>query len=156
MGGNKLLVRSKALSLELLENFMQNLSDDVDCKGKPTFRKVFVRGHVYEFSPKAMCEFLNVPIFDFDAFDKDYDMDNVATGLLGIDSKWPGKKTLKVSNLTLKYVGLHKVAITNWWPTSHYPTISEDFVCFMFDVGTGVKVNLGQIMFEFIVGQGNG
>ena len=123
--------------------------------GKPTFQKVFVKDHGYEFSPKVICEFLNIPLCDFDDFDKDYEMDVVATSLLGIDSKWPRKKTLKVSELTLKYASLHKVAMTNWWPTSHYPTILEDFACFLFYIITWVKVNLGQILFEFISGHGN-
>ena len=80
---------------------------------------MFVRGHVYEFSPKVIYDFLKIPLYGFDDFEKDYDMDAIATELLGIESKWPGKKTLKVSNLTLKYAGLHKIAMTNWWPTSH-------------------------------------
>ena len=70
-----------------------------------------------------MC-YLKIPLYDFDDFDKDYDMDVVASELLSMDTKWlPGKKTFKVFDLTLKYAGLHKVATTNWWPTSHYPTI---------------------------------
>ena len=89
-------------------------------------------------------------------FEKDYDMDLVASKLLGMDTKWPGKKTLKVSDLTLKYASLHKLATNNWWPTSHYPTISGDFACFLFDIGTRVQVHLGQIIFESIAGYGNG
>ena len=68
-----------------------------------------------------MCDFLNIPLFDFDDFDKEYDKDVVATKLLGIDSKWPPKKTLKISDLTLKYARLDKVAVKTLWPTSHYP-----------------------------------
>ena len=83
-------------------------------------------------------------------FDKEYDMDVVASELLGTNSKWLVKKLLKVSDLTFKYAGLHRVAMTNWSPTTHFPTISEDFACFLYDVGIGVKVNLGQIMFEFV------
>ena len=83
-------------------------------------------------------------------------MDAVATELFDIESKWPRKKTLKVSNLTLKYVSLHKIAMTNWWPTSYYPIVLEDFACFLFDIGTGVTVNLGQIVFESIASYGNG
>ena len=33
--------------------------------------------------------------------------------------------------------------------------LSEDFAYFLFNVGTKVNVNLGQIMFEYIVGYGN-
>ena len=51
------------------------------------------------FLPKIICDFLKIPLYDFDDFDKDYDMDVVATELLGIDSKWPRKKTLKISEI---------------------------------------------------------
>ena len=104
----------------IIREFYANLSEDVDSEGKLEFQKVFVRGHAYEF----------------DNFEKDCDMDVTASELLSMNGKWPGKKTLKVSDLTLKYVGLHKVVMTNWWPTSHYPTILEDFACFLFDIGT--------------------
>ena len=115
-----------------------------------------MRDRVYDFSPKVICDYLKIPLYDFDDFEKDYHMDAIAFELLGMNSKWPGKKTLKVSDLTLKYVGLHKVAMTNWWSTSHCSSILEDFACFLFDIGTWVKVNLGQIMFEVIAGHGNG
>ena len=97
-----------------------------------------------------LCDFLNILLFNFDDFDKDYDIDVVAIELLSIDSKWPGNKTLKVSDLALKYAGLLKMAMINRWPTSHYPTILEDFSCFLFDIGTELKVNLGHVIFEFV------
>ena len=37
--------------------------------------------------------FLKIPLYPFDDFEKDNDMDVIATELLGIDTKWPGKKT---------------------------------------------------------------
>ena len=92
----------------IVKEFYTNLSEDVDCEGKSGFQKVFVRSHVFEFSPKIICDFLKIPLYNFE---KHYDMDTVATELLGIDSKWPGKKTLTVFDLTLKYAGLHKMAI---------------------------------------------
>ena len=54
-------------------------------------------------------------------------MDEVATELLGAESQWPESNTLKVSYVTLNYSSLHKIAMTNWWPTVHYCTISSDF-----------------------------
>ena len=156
MGGSILFVILKAMSLELFENFLLIFLKMFTVKRKATFREVFVRGHVYEFFSKVVCDFLKLPLFDFDYFEKEYDIDMVATKLLGIETKWPAKKVLKVFDLTLKYVGLHKVAMTNWWPTTHFPTVFEDFSCFLYDVGTGVKVNLCQIMFEFITDHKNG
>ena len=107
--------------LELLGNFMLIFLITLIMWANQLFRKFFVKGHVYEISPKIICDFLKIPLYDFDDFEKDYDMDAIATKFLGIESKWPGKKTLKVSDLTLKYTGLPKITMTNGWPTSHYP-----------------------------------
>ena len=41
----------------IVREFYANLFEDVDCEGKPTFQKVFLRGHVYEFSPKVIYDF---------------------------------------------------------------------------------------------------
>ena len=153
-GWKQIVCDVKEFVARIITEFFANLSEDFHCEGKPAFQQVFVRDHVYEFSPKVICDFLKFPCMTLMIFDKYYDMDIVAIELLGIDSTWPEKKTFKISDLTLKFVGLHKVAMTNWWPTSHYLTISQDFACFLFDVGTWVKVNLGQIMFEFIASRG--
>ena len=102
----------------IVREFYANLSEDVDSEGKPEFQKVFVRGHVYDFSSKIICDYLKILLYDFQ---KDYDMNVIAFELLGMGIKWPRKKTLKVFNLTLKYASLHKEAMSNWWPTSHYP-----------------------------------
>ena len=74
---------------------------------------MFARGHVYDFSPKVICDYLKIPLYDFDDFEKDYDIDAVTSKLLGLDTKWLVKKTLKVSDLILKYASLHKVVVSN-------------------------------------------
>ena len=71
----------------IVREFYANLSEDVDSEEKPEFQKVFVKGHVYEFFPKAICDYLKISLYDFDDFDKHYNMDDVATELLGIESK---------------------------------------------------------------------
>ena len=76
----------------IVREFYANFSDDIDNVGVPAFQKVFVRVHVYEISPKIICDFLKIPLYDFE---KDYDMDIVATELLGIESKRPGIKLLR-------------------------------------------------------------
>ena len=80
----------------IVREFYANLSEDVDSKGKPEFQRVFMRGHVYDFSPKVICDYLKISLYDLSDFEKDYDMDVVASELLSMDTKRPGKKTLKV------------------------------------------------------------
>ena len=82
----------------IVKQFYANLSKDVDSEVKPEFQKVFVRCHVYDFSTKIICDYFKIPLYDFDDFEKYYDIDVIAFELLGMDSKWPRKKTLKVSS----------------------------------------------------------
>ena len=51
-------------------------------KEKPSL-KVFVRGHIYEFSPRAIYEYLNIPILEIFSFEKEYVLDDVAIELQG-------------------------------------------------------------------------
>ena len=90
----------------IIREFYANLSEDVDSEDKPEFQKVFVRGYVYDFSPKVICHYLKIPLMILMILRKIMTW-MLASELLGIETKWHWKKTFKVSNLTLKYVGLH-------------------------------------------------
>ena len=68
---------------KVVHEFYANLSDYIVVQGEPQFEKVFVRGHVYEFSSRAICEYLNIPIPENFTFEKEYVIDDVATELLG-------------------------------------------------------------------------
>ena len=63
---------------------------------------------------------------------------------------------LRVVDLTLKYNGLHKISLSNWYPTKHVTTLSSDFSTLLFDIGTNAPVNLGQIIFDLIILHRNG
>ena len=60
-----------------------NLSDNIVVQGKAQFEKVFVKGHVYKFSPRVISEYFNIPIPGNFNFEKEYVLDDVATELLG-------------------------------------------------------------------------
>ena len=38
-----------------------------------------MRGHIYEFSPRVISEYLNISILEHFNFEKDYVLDDVAT-----------------------------------------------------------------------------
>ena len=62
--------------------FYANLSENLNVAKSLLFEKVYVCGHVYEFSPTAICEFLKILMYSFNEFDKTYIMDGVASELL--------------------------------------------------------------------------
>ena len=83
-----------------------------------------MRGHVYEFSPRVISEYMNSSIPENFVFKKDYVLDDVASELLGYKTTWPRTNVVKVADLTLKYNGLHKIFVSNSYPTKHVTTIS--------------------------------
>ena len=99
---------------KVMHEFYVNLSDNIVIEGNNQYEKVFVRGHVYEFSPRVICEYLNISIPKNFKFKKDYVLDDIATELLGYKLVWPNTNLLRVADLTLKYNGLNKIAISNW------------------------------------------
>ena len=110
-----------------------------------------MRGHIYEFFLGIISEYLNISIPEHFNFEKDYVLDDVATELLGCKIVWPKTHVLRVADLTLRYNGLDKIALSNWYPTKHVTTLSYDFATLLFDIGTGTPLHLGQIIFDLIV-----
>ena len=70
---------------KVVHKFYANLGDNIVVQGEPQFEKVFVRGHIYEFSPRVICEYLNILIPKTFNFEKEYVLDDVATSCLGIN-----------------------------------------------------------------------
>ena len=135
----------------MLHEFYANLSKTVDMAKSLEFEKMYVCGHVYEFSPKTICEYLKIPMYSFNEFNKTYIMDGVASELLRIKSNWPKNNSSRASEITLKYSGLHKIAINNWSSTTHYITLSRNMATLVFNIGSSVQVNLGKLIFSIIV-----
>ena len=69
---------------KVVHEFYANLSDNIVVEGEDQYKKVFVRGHIYEFSLRVICEYLNTSIPESFNFEKDYVLDDVAIKLRGI------------------------------------------------------------------------
>ena len=89
------VANDKGFFPSVVHQFYANLSQNVDVAESLEFEKVYVRGHVYEFSPKAICEYLRIIMYSFNEFDKTYYMDGVASKLLGSKSTWPKNNSLR-------------------------------------------------------------
>ena len=89
-------------------------------------------------------------MYSFIEFDKMYNMDGVTSELLGTKSTWPKNNSLRATEITLKYYGLHKIAMNNWSPTTQYTTLSKDMATLVFNIGSCVQVNLEKLIFSNI------
>ena len=74
-------------------------------------------------------------------------MDGVASELLMTKSSWPKSNSLSAVETTLNYSSLHKIAMNNWSLTTNYTILSKDMATLVFDIGSRVQVNLGQLIF---------
>ena len=131
-----------------IHEFYANLSDNMLVEGEEQFEKFFVRRHVYDFSLRVISEYLNIPIPKNFNFKRDYVLHDVASDLLGHKSDWPRTNVHRVADLTLKYNGLHKIALSSWYPTKHVTTLYRDLATLLFDIGINASVHLGQIIFD--------
>ncbi|KAA0035772.1 flocculation protein FLO11-like [Cucumis melo var. makuwa] len=64
---------------------------------------------------------------------------------------WPVDGQLPVTSLTVKYSILHRIGISNWIQSTHASTISTSLGYFVYLVGTGVKVNVGEFIFNHLL-----
>ncbi|TYK29845.1 flocculation protein FLO11-like [Cucumis melo var. makuwa] len=64
---------------------------------------------------------------------------------------WPVDGQLQVTSLTVKYSILHRIGISNWIQSTHASTISTSLGYFVYLVGTGVKVNVGEFIFNHLL-----
>ena len=89
------------------------LSDD----NSPFFESVYVRGHMFEFSPLLISLMLNCPIVKNSRkkeLDLNLDMHKVAVELTSNAlTHWPIENAIPSAVLTSKYSILHKIAIVN-------------------------------------------
>ncbi|XP_062114828.1 uncharacterized protein LOC133828118 [Humulus lupulus] len=137
------LVKFTGFVDRIVKEFYANLTNEIIEPKSPLYCKVFVRGHWFSFSPQDIAHALHLPL---DVEDDDdpasLDKDAAITELVGQKMVCPSNTVISVTNLTYTYVVLHKFATTNWKPTSHTATISFDMASFLYNVGTGIDINL--------------
>ena len=53
-----------------MNEFYANLTNNIVVQGEDQFEKVFVKGHIYEFSPRVIYKYLNITIPENFTFEK--------------------------------------------------------------------------------------
>ena len=57
---------------KVFHEFYANLNDNVVVLREKEFDKVYVRGHMYDFSPMAIYNYLHIPVLGDVQFEKGY------------------------------------------------------------------------------------
>ncbi|XP_019179164.1 PREDICTED: uncharacterized protein LOC109174380 [Ipomoea nil] len=138
---------SKLLTYE----FYCNLNDEIDILTGPRPMQIFIRGKWYIFGLDMINQYYGLTTVQEEAIT---DWNLVAKTLTGgqIDT-WPtgDKDYLQSSQLTSRYVILHRLALHNWLPSAHFHTVGKHLAGFLFRIGTKMPIDLGNWIYNHIL-----
>ncbi|XP_019161144.1 PREDICTED: uncharacterized protein LOC109157760 [Ipomoea nil] len=138
---------SKLLTYE----FYCNLNEDIDNLTGPRPMQIFIRGQWYVFCPDMINEYYGLSAVHEEAITG---WDSVAKTLTGGQTDtWPSgdKDYLPSSQLTSKYVILHRLALYNWLPSAHFHTVGKQLAGLLFRIGTKIVFDLGAWIYNHIL-----
>ncbi|KAA0025424.1 uncharacterized protein E5676_scaffold68G00600 [Cucumis melo var. makuwa] len=136
---------------QLMRELIVNLPSDFNDSSADEYQKVHIRGICFNVSPELLNTYLGL------ALPADYavsypTLERLAEELTdGTVPVWAVDGQLPVASLTVKYSILHRIEISNWIPSTHASTISTSLGHFVYLVGTGVKVNVGEFIFNHLL-----
>ncbi|XP_019173791.1 PREDICTED: uncharacterized protein LOC109169363 [Ipomoea nil] len=135
----------------LTYEFYCNLSDEIDSLTGPRPMQIFIRGTLYVFGPDVINKYYGLPTVQEETVTE---WDVVAKTLTGgHTTSWPtgDKDYLLSSDLTSRYVILHRLALHNWLPSAHFNTVGKLLAGFLFRIGTKMQCDLGKWIFYHVL-----
>ncbi|XP_019194805.1 PREDICTED: uncharacterized protein LOC109188628 [Ipomoea nil] len=138
---------SKLLTYE----FYYILNEEIDNLTSTRCQQIFIRGNWYMFGPDMINEYYGLKTVEEEEVS---DWDLVAKTLTGgLAPVWPtgDNDNLSSSQLTSKFVILHRISLHNWIPSAHFHTVGKPIVALLFRVGTKMTVDLGKWIFYHIL-----
>ncbi|XP_062075999.1 uncharacterized protein LOC133780141 [Humulus lupulus] len=137
----------------LVREFYANLDKSVVDGKNENCLTAFVRGCRIKFAPSTISRALKIPKVLKPAYNKSYRPDQSTMGhvLTGQPDYVWGNHEIPVTKLTPFYRILHRVALYNWFPNSHLSSITLEIGKCLYDVGTGVSIDLATLIFDRIV-----
>ena len=135
---------------EVITEFYANLMIDARNMDSRKYGKVFLRNHVYEFTPVVINAVYGTEIIE-DELDVD-ELSEVAKELTGGRlSRWPPNPSRLISSqLTSLYATLHKVAIANWVPSKNNTVVTKEQGVVIYKVGKGIPFDFGRLAFTIV------
>ncbi|XP_019190738.1 PREDICTED: uncharacterized protein LOC109185210 [Ipomoea nil] len=138
---------SKLLTYE----FYCNLNEEIDILTGPRPMQIFIRDKWYVFGPDMINESYGLKAVHEEAITDWNLVAKTVTG--GQTDTWPtGEKDyLPSSQLTSKYVILHRLALHNWLPSAHFHTVGKQLTGLLFRIGTKMAIDLGAWIYYHIL-----
>ncbi|GAA0183744.1 hypothetical protein LIER_31102 [Lithospermum erythrorhizon] len=133
---------------KLVQEFICNMSEDIDDTPSSHHHKVTFRNRTFDFSPRLINDHFGRPNGGGTGYNlRTSDIVKVLTA--GVVDTWPDKG-LPSSRLSVKYVVLYKVGVANWIPTTHNTSVFEALGKFLYMIGTGASFDMGRVFFDQI------
>ncbi|XP_019171363.1 PREDICTED: uncharacterized protein LOC109166920 [Ipomoea nil] len=113
--------------------------------------QIYIQGKWDVFGPDMINEYYSLTAVHEEAIT---DWDSVAMTLTGGQTDtWPfgDKDYLPSSQLTSKYVILHRLALHNWLPSAHFHTVGKQLASLLFRIGTKMAFDLGAWIYNHIL-----
>lgn len=106
-------------------------------------------GSKFEFSPVVVDGFLERPIGVIEDVELDYDL--VGRKLTrGKYSSWHSRGHFTWSELSMKYVILHKILIRNLFPSGHKTSVNKPMGVVLYKIGKKRPINFGELVLSML------
>ena len=139
---------AKPYNRVIVQEFYANLKKGISYDNSHFYERVYLRGHMFEFSPLLISSMLNCSIVNSSRkkeLDLNLYMHKVIVELTSSAlTHWPIENAIQNAILTAKYSIIHKITIVNWFSRLHISTISRDLVVLLFSIGTGEEFDLAK------------
>ncbi|XP_019178101.1 PREDICTED: uncharacterized protein LOC109173324 [Ipomoea nil] len=135
----------------LTYGFYCNLNGEIDILTGPRPMQIFIRGKWYIFWPDMINEYYRLTVVQEEAITNWNLVAKTLTG--GQIEAWPtgDKDYLQSSQLTSRYVILHRLALHNWLPSAHFHTVVKHLAGFLFRIGAKMPIDLGNWIYHHIL-----
>ncbi|XP_051124295.1 uncharacterized protein LOC127246782 [Andrographis paniculata] len=140
---------------KLVKEFYANLSAHVLDQDSPWFHKAYVRGKVFELSPRVINKLLKLPLDNPEELPSDLLKDSTKDVALFLSSRKSvdfGRKGLSASELSLRFQCLFRLCSKNILPTSNGTTIGSEMGKLMYSIDRFCpNINFGFIVMSKMV-----
>ena len=132
---------------QLIRQFIVNLPSEFNNSSSHDYQTVHIRGLKFKISPAIINGFLGNTV-EFGSTPS-HPYNDVLTFVLsgGTLSIWPVNGIPTVS-LGIKYVILHKVGITNWFPSSHASSVFVALGTFLYQICNDDSMDAGLFIYN--------
>ncbi|KAA0062014.1 flocculation protein FLO11-like [Cucumis melo var. makuwa] len=135
----------------LMRELIVNLPSDFNDPSADEYQKVHILGVCFNVSPELLNTYLGLTLpadYAVSYLTRERLAEELTGGTIPV---WPVDGQLPVASLIVKYSILHQIGISNSIPSKHASTISTFLGHSVYLVGTGVKVNVREFIFNHLL-----